>query len=63
MGLNINYVDGGRCLGAYLRPKEEIEEWVRTKVEAWYHGVRTLAKIEKRYPQLAYAGLGVSLQL
>ena len=41
---------------------EELEEWVRTKVEAWAHEVSILAKIAKRYPQLAYAGLGVSLQ-
>ena len=33
------------------------------KVRAWDHGVCTLAKISKRYPQLAYAGLGMSIQL
>ena len=42
---------------------EELEEWVQTKVEAWAHGVRTLAKIYKRYPQSAYSGLGMSIQL
>ena len=42
---------------------EELEEWVRPKVEAWDHGVRTISKIAKRYPQLAYYGLGMSLQL
>ena len=61
MGLNINYVDGGRYLGAYLVTMEELEEWVRPKVEAWAHGVRNLAKIAKRYPQLEYFGLRMSL--
>ena len=62
-GLNISYVDGSRYLGAFLRPREELDEWVRTKVGAWAHGVRTLDKIAKQYPQLAYYGLGMSLQL
>ena len=49
-GLNINDVDGSRYLGDFLDPREELEEWVRAKVEAWAHGVRTIAKISKRYP-------------
>ena len=32
-------------------------------MEAWDHGIRLLAKIARRHPQLAYAGLGMSLQL
>ena len=36
---------------------------MQTKVEAWAHGVRTLAKISKWYPLLTYAGFGMSLQL
>ena len=50
-------------MDAFLGPREELEEWVRPKVEAWDHMVLTLAKIAKRYPQLAYDGLGMSLQL
>ena len=42
---------------------EELEEWVRPKVEALEHRVRTLAKITNRYPQSAYAGLGMLIQL
>ena len=61
--LNINYVYGGCYLGAYLGTREELEEWVWTKVEVCAHGVRILAKIAKRYPQSAYAGLGMLLQL
>ena len=43
--------------------REDLEEWVWPKVEAWAHGVRTLVKMTKRYPQSEYSGLGVSLQL
>ena len=46
-----------------MGPREELEEWVRPKVEAWDHMVHILAKIAKRYPQSTYAGLGISLQL
>ena len=46
-----------------MGPREELEEWVRPKVEEWAHGVRTLAKIAKRYSQSSYTGLGMLLQL
>ena len=28
VGLNIDYVDGGRYLGAYWGPREDIQEWM-----------------------------------
>ena len=62
-GLNLNYVGGSQYLGAYLGNGEELEAWVRPKVEAWDHRLRILAKISKRYPQSAYAVLGMSLQI
>ena len=43
--------------------REELEEWVRPKLEAWSRGVYMLSKIAKRYPRSAYAGLGVLLQI
>ena len=61
--LNLNYVDSGRYLGAYWGPREELEYWMQPKVEAWAHGVCTLSKIANWYPQFAYTGLGMSLQL
>ena len=33
-----------------MGPREELEAWVRPKVEACSHWVLTLAKIAKRYP-------------
>ena len=47
VGLHINCVDGNRYLVDYLRPREELEEWVRPKLKAWTHGFHTLAKIYK----------------
>ena len=41
---------------------DEIEDWVRPKIEAWSHRVRTLSKISNSYPQSAYAGLGMLLR-
>ena len=63
MGLNLKYIYGSRYLGGYLGPREELETWVKPKVEAWAHRVRTLTKRAKQYPQLEYAGLGMKLHL
>ena len=50
-GLDLNYVGGIWYLGGYLGPQEELEAWVKLKLEAWAHEVRTLDKISKRNPQ------------
>ena len=62
-GLCLNFVSGSRYLGAYLGLPEELYAWVKPQVEAWAQRVRVLAKIAQRYPQSAYAGLGMSLQI
>ena len=36
--------------------------WVKPQVEVWSHRVKVIAKVSLRHPQLAYAGLGMSLQ-
>ena len=59
----MNFVSGSRYLGAYLGPQKELDAWVKPQVGAWAHGVRFLVKIARWHPQLAYAGLGMSLQL
>ena len=46
-----------------MGPRGKLGEQVRPKVEACSHGVHTLDKIAKQYPQLAYAGLGILLQI
>ena len=61
--LIFNFVSVIQYLGAYLRPQDQLEAWVKPEVEAWAHGVRVLEKIARQHPQSAYAGLGMSLQL
>ena len=62
-GLTLNFVSDSPYLGAYLGTHKELEAWVKPQVEAWSHEVRFLGKISQQHPQLAYAGLGMSLQL
>ena len=62
-GLALNFVSGSKYLRGYFGPQEELEVWVKPQVESWAHGVRVLGKIAQQYPQSAYAGLGVPLQL
>ena len=51
-GLCLNFISDSRYLGAYLGPQEELEAWLKPQVEAWAHGVKLLAKISRRHPQL-----------
>ena len=62
-GLVLNFGSGSIYLGAYLGSQEELEALVKPQVEAWTHRVKVLGKISQRHPQLAYVGLGMSLQL
>ena len=62
-GLTLNSVSVSRYIGAYLGPRDQLEVWVKPQVEAWAHGVKVLSKISRQQTQLAYAGLGMSLQL
>ena len=62
-GLTLNFVSGSWYLGAYLGPQEKLEAWVKPQVKAWTHRVRVIGKIDQRNTHLAYAGLGMSLQL
>ena len=60
-GLTLNFDSGGRYLGAYLGRQKELQAWVKPQVDAWAHGFRVSGKIARRHPQLAYAGLVMSL--
>ena len=62
-GIELNFVSRSCYIWAYIGPQEELEAWVKPKLEAWVHRFRVLVKMARRHPQLAYAGLGMSLQL
>ena len=59
---NFLHKDGARYIGGFIGSDEARDEWIAPKLEAWKMGIKTLARIAKRYPQTAYAGLTKSLQ-
>ena len=62
-GLTLNSVSLITYIGEYIGPQKALEAWVKPQVEAWSHGVRVLGTLALWHPQLAYAGLGMLLQL
>jgi hypothetical protein len=60
--LGFTVVSGWRYLGGFLGEETEQKLWVEKKTKKWTAAVRELAKVAKRYPQAAYAGLHKSLQ-
>jgi hypothetical protein len=59
---DFRFSTGHRYLGGFLGDATLRQDWIRPQVEQWEEGVRVLAKIAKRFPQTAYAGLSQSLQ-
>jgi hypothetical protein len=59
---DFKYSDGARYIGGFIGSEDALNEWIQPKIDAWTAGVRTLAKVAKRFPQTAYAGLTKSLQ-
>ena len=56
----MNFVSGSWYLGAYLRPQEELEAWIKPQMVSWAH---VLAKISQWHPHSAYTGLGMLLEI
>ena len=54
---------GRRYVDGFVGSKAMERKWMEEKVEEGVSGVRALARIPKRYPQTAYTGFAVSLQL
>jgi hypothetical protein len=59
---NFKYHDGHRYVGGFLGTDEALSQWLAPKIQQWVKGVESLAKVARRYPQTAYAGLAMSLQ-
>jgi hypothetical protein len=59
---HFQYHDGYRYVGGYIGTKESREEWLLPQIQKWKEGVETLARVARRFPQTAYAGLSKSLQ-
>ena len=53
---------GHRYVGGFVGSMDAEQAWLAPQIQAWVDGVDRLAKIAKRFPQTAFAGLSRSLQ-
>ena len=56
------YTDGFRYVGGFMGTAKAQEEWLLPQIDNWVAGIHKLAKVAKRFPQTAYAGMARSLQ-
>jgi hypothetical protein len=56
------YCDGHRYVGGFLGTDAALDQWLAPQIQKWVQGVESLAKVARRHPQTAYAGLAKSLQ-
>ena len=61
-GFNFQYRDGSRYLGSFIGTAATQQDWIDPQIQKWVGGVEALARVAKRFPQTAYAGLAKSLQ-
>jgi hypothetical protein len=61
-GIEVNFCQGNRYLGGFVGLEAMLERWLDPMVKKWAAGIETLAHIEVRFPQTAYAGLVSSLK-
>ena len=61
-GMGIQVVTGHRYLGGYIWYRWAEEMWLADKIMGWEESVETLARVSRKHPQSAYAGLQNSLQ-
>ena len=59
---NFQQAQGHRYVGGFVGSSEEEKAWLAPQIQQWVDGVNSLAKVAKRFPQTAYAGLAKSLQ-
>jgi hypothetical protein len=59
---DFQYKDGHRYVGGFIGTRASRLEWLEPQIQKWIDGIESLAKVAKRFPQTAYAGLVKSLQ-
>ena len=59
---DFQYTTGTRHLGGFHGTAAARHKWLRPQVQKWTKGVHLLARVARKYPQTAYAGLTRSLQ-
>ena len=58
----VKFCRGHRYLGGYLGAKEEVDAYLKEKVETWVEAVKTMAHIADLFPQAVYAIFAFCLQ-
>eukprot|EP00804_Cyclotella_cryptica_P014859 CCRYP_020381-RB/>CCRYP_020381-RB protein AED:0.31 eAED:0.31 QI:0/-1/0/1/-1/1/1/0/224 len=61
-GLPVKWSWGLRYVGGFIGSEKMNRKWLEPMVQKWVEGVDKLAKVARRYPQAAYAGLVNCLQ-
>ena len=61
-GLPVKWSRGQRYVGGFIGSEKMNRRWLEPMVQKWVEGVDKLAKVARRYPQSAYAGLVNCLQ-
>jgi hypothetical protein len=60
---NFIFRTGSRYVGGFVGDDEAKQAWLEPQIQQWVDGVEKLAKVARRFPQTAYAGLAKSLQM
>ena len=61
-GLKVQYTRGCKYVGGFVGSKAMMERWIKPKVERWAAVVDALARVVRKYPHMAWAGMRLSLQ-
>jgi hypothetical protein len=51
---SFKFTDGYRYVGGFLGSDAALLQWLAPQIQQWVSGVASLAKVAKRYPQIAY---------
>ena len=61
-GMGIQVVTGHRYLGGFIGDRYAEKRWLDNNITGWADSVETLARVSRKDPHSAYAGLQKSLQ-
>jgi hypothetical protein len=59
---DFRYEAGSRYVGGFIGTDGALDQWLQPQIAKWRDGVQALARVARRHPQTAYAGLAKSLQ-
>ena len=61
-GLKLRFTRGHQYLGGLCGEQEEMEKWIRLKVQEWAETIDILGRFAVRYLQTVYTGVAMLLQ-